>query len=145
MAKLVLEESEERPVIPEGEVLAVTILKCDVGTSPFKNDDGTERQQVSFTFKVIEEGEWQDLYLFGNTPTTFSTHPDCKLRGWVEEILGGGALPVDFELDTDDLVGQDCRVRVGVRERKGSDGKSVVQKNYVLDVLPASDADLSPF
>lgn len=145
MTKLVLGESEERPVIPDGEVLAVRIIKCEVGTSPFKNDDGSERQQVSFTFKVTEPGEFEDLYLFGNTPTTFTTHPDCKLRGWVEEILGGDALPVDFELDTDDLVNLDCRVRVGVRDRVGQDGKTPVKKNFVRDVLPAYDADLEPF
>lgn len=145
MAKLVLEESEARPVIPHDTTLDVTILKCEVGESPFKKDDGSPQQQVSFTFKVTEEGEYKDMYVFGNTPTTFSTHPDCKLRGWVEEMLGGGALPADFELDTEDLVGVDCRVNVAVRTRKGADGHSIVEKNYVQNVLPSSDADLSPF
>lgn len=163
MSKLTLEKFEERPVIADGETVAVEVTRAEIRETPFDDpaNPGKKKWEVSFSFKITDpdpvlcllpndEGGVDEIsvtvfdqILFGNTPTTFSTHPDCKLRLWAQEILGGTTLPVDFELDTDDLVGLPCRAVVGVRERKGGDGVGVIRKNYVTDVIHASSAPLA--
>lgn len=145
MTTYTLVEQEALPVIPDGSRLNAVVERAEERESFFKNDDGTVRYEVSFLFKITETGEWNGTKVFGNTPTTFSTHPDCKLRAWVQEILGGDDLPVGFELNIDDLVGMPVRIVTGVRARKDKNGKVVSEKHYVQDVMAALDEDIEPF
>lgn len=144
MAEFVLEAAEEFLVIDDGEILAAEVVNCEHRETPFDDDrnPGKKKWEVSFRFKVTEEGDHLGRTIFGRTPVTFSTHPDCKLRVWVQELLGEDALPNGFKFDTDTLIGLPCRIAVGVSERKGADG-TPVRKNYVLDVLRASSARLA--
>lgn len=133
MAEFVLQEVPEFDAIPDGEILEAILDTCEQRESRyFKNADDTPQLEVSFRFRVIEDGDWFDRIVFGNTPTTFSTHSDCKLRMWVQELLSEDQLPVGFKFDTDTLVGQPCRIVVS--QYKSKAGKA---GNSVQDVLRA--------
>lgn len=134
-------ELTEAPVfeaIPEDTILEAEIDTVEERETPFdidKNDPSKGKQrQVSFKFRVTQEGEHNGRVLFGNTTTTFSNHPDCKLRVWVQEILGQDKLPLGFKLDLSQLEGAPIKVVVGNRTKKAADGTDVV-KDYVDTVM----------
>jgi len=137
------QEAPEFEVIPPNTVLETTVEEVNVKESPFLIDENDpskgKKQQVSFKFKVNEEGDYQNRVLWGNTPTTFTTHPDCKLRAWVGEILGLDEIGADFTFDTDHLVGLTVKVVVGNRPRKHTDG-SVTQTDFAEGVIRMSGA-----
>lgn len=140
----VLEQSEVKDfeVIPAGTVLLTTIVAVEDREAPWLIDENDPSKgkvhQVSFRFKVTTPGEFRDRTLFGNTPTTFTTHPDCKLRAWVLEILGQNQLPVGFVLDLDVLVGLPVKVAVAHRAPKtNADGTPKPPQEFVSDVLRA--------
>ncbi len=126
MAELILEDSKDMdegdaPIvyeyvcIPENEILEAEILDIEIRESNFWLDPDDEslgkQKEVSFKFKITENGPYSGSWVWGSTSTLFSTHPNCKLRLWTEEILGvDEGLPVDFSLNTEDLVGQNVRV-----------------------------------
>lgn len=123
----------EFETIPQGLVLDAELLEVKEKTMPFKDDDGNEIVKVEFSFKVIEEGQWKNRRVWGQTPTTFSMNPSCKLRSWVQELLNVPRLPADFALDTDDLVGLTCRVAIDHRIQKKPDGD--ITREFVSDVI----------
>lgn len=132
MPEFTLSEStfEEFETLPEDTVLPAVVRKVEQRTSPFDVDPNDpskgKREEVSFQFQVTE-GEHQGRVFFGNTPTYFDASPNCRLRVWVEEILGVDELPVGFKFDTDDLVDLPVNIALGVGKKKG--------KNYVADVM----------
>lgn len=142
MASFTLTESEEFEAIPEGELLEAEIVNCELRETPFLIDENDpskgKKEQVSFRFRIVEDGPYFGRTLFGNTPTTFTTHPDCKLRVWVQEILGMDSLPIDFEFDTETLIGATVKVIVGNRFKTAADG-SQVAKDYVDTVARSGD------
>lgn len=134
-------ELEDAPVfeaIPEDEIVECEIEKVEERETPFwidKNDESKGKQrQVSFKFRVTGPAEYANRVLFGNTPVTFSNHPDCKLRVWVQEILGQDSLPVGFKLDLEQLEGAPIKVAVGNRTKKAADGTDTV-KDFAADVM----------
>lgn len=139
MAEFVLEDAPEFVPVPDGEILAAEVVNCEVREAPFEDrqNPGQKAKRVNFRFSVTEPGDYQGRTIFGETPMTFSNHPDCKLRVWVQEILGEDDLPVGFKFNTDALIGLDVRIAVGARERKAADG-SVQYKNFAADVIRAS-------
>lgn len=141
MTEFVLEESTDYTLIPEGEVLAAEVTDCEVRETPFDDEKnpGVKQKEVSFRFQVTESGEYYGRTVFGRTPTTFSTNESCKLRQWVQELLGMDKLPEKFRFNTDTLIGLPCRVSVSQRTSKPSQqypkGRT---SNYVFDVLRAN-------
>lgn len=135
MTEFVLKESEEFKTIPDGEILEAEVSNCEHRETPFddENNPGQKKWEVSFRFQV-KDGEYAGRTVFGNTPVTFTNHPDCKLRVWVQELLGLDSLPGGFRFDTDTLIGLPCRIAVGERVREGKP-----TKNYVMDVLRSSN------
>ena len=142
MASFTLEESEvpEFEVIPEGTIHPATIVSVEERETPWLIDDNDpslgKKHQVSFRFQ-ISEGEHKGRTLFGNTPTTFTNHPDCKLRAWVQEILGQNGLPVGFNLDLEELVDLPVKVAVAHRTKRNADGTETIRE-YASDVIRAS-------
>lgn len=150
MGQFTLAESDglEFEAIPENTIATAIVESCEVKETPFWVDDNDhtkgKKDQVSFRFRLTD-GEYANRVLFGNTPTTFSTHPDCKLRVWVQEILAVETLPDNFSFDTDDLVNMTVKVVVGNRTRKAADGTDVV-KDFVSDVIRVrSSLEENPF
>ena len=145
MASFTLSESQqvEFETIPANTVLETTIEEVNVQESPFWVDDKDhskgKKEQVSFRFRVTEPGDWENRVLWGNTPTTFTDHPDCKLRVWVQEILGLDDLGEDFTFDTDHLVGETVKVVVGNRDKRNADG-STTTKDFAEGLIRLSTA-----
>lgn len=136
--------------IPEDEVLRARVTAVKVVEKPFTNDDGTKAKKVEFRFSIYNpNGAFDRRPIRGETPTTFNSHPDCRLRGWATALLGM-ELPVGYKLDLDDLVDHECRIVVGLREYE-KDGQKK-EWNFVRDVMPTketmsvmSQADEEPF
>lgn len=113
------------PVAPlaEGDILPVVIEDAHLLRSAMG-------ERVGFVFRVTDPGApWDAHHLAGDTPTTFSDHPMCRLHAWVTEIFGGLPLGKGFVLDLEDLRDRPCRVVVGVESgRRGA-------HNFVKDVI----------
>lgn len=125
--------------IPEGEILEVEVTKVQKAVKPFKDDDGNPVVKVEFTFSVVDDN-YNGRLLWGETPTTFTTHPDCKLRSWVQEILAVTELPPGFEFNTDTIIGSRARAVVAIREYPDKQTGEIKQRNYVSDVIRSRDA-----
>lgn len=140
MTEFTLEESStpEFTLIPDGEILDCEVVACEERETPFDDEKnpGQKQREVSFRFQVTDPGEYNGRTLFGRTPTTFNTNENCKLRLWVQELLGMDVLPEKFRFNTDTLIGLPCRVAVGVRTSKPSPqypkGRTT---NFAWDVL----------
>jgi hypothetical protein len=119
-------------VLPEDTITEAVVLDVMEKIAPFKNDDGSDITRVEFTFALPD---YSNQRVWGETPTTFSSHPDCKLRGWAQEILGGGELPVGFRLNTDDLKDRKVRVRLGYKKYFSKKNNREEERNFVADVI----------
>lgn len=93
---------------------------------------GQYGRQIVFTF-VIEGGEFDGRVLKGWTSATFGRK--SKLYSWTRAAFGQ-EIPVDYDLDTDHLLGR--RVRLGIIVRlKAETGEEF---NKIDGVLPAKRA-----
>lgn len=140
-----LEDSPEFETIPDGEILAAEVSNVEIRDSFYDDEKnpGQKKKQVAFRFLITEPGDHQGRTVFGNTPTTFSNHSDCKLRIWVQELLGIDEVPVGFKFDTETLIGLPCRLAVGARESTGRDGKTKTTRNFAADVIRANPTRLA--
>lgn len=125
----------EFETISDNSILEAEVVSVEKVVKPFKDEHGQPIVRVEFEFKVVDQ-QHKGRRLWGDTPTTFTTHPDCKMTAWVTEILAVESLPADFRFNTDSLNGSRARVVVGLREAK--DGKPA--RNYVKDVIRSRDA-----
>jgi hypothetical protein len=116
----------ERVLVPEGFYTA-EVVRCGVETKPWVNEETGEKdiKKVVFAFKILDE-PYEDQWVFGETPLTFTNHPDCKLRGWVKELLGQDELAVGFKFNTDSLVGLQAKVSVAHTKK---------ERAYVGDIM----------
>lgn len=131
----------EFKVIPEKTRVLCEVSDVVVRESFYADDAGNKKNEVSFKFKVVE-GEYEGRVLFGRTPTTFTSHPDCKLRAWVLAILGVDDLPVGFTFDTDSLIGGFALVEVGHYQKTNADGTKSPRENAKTLLTVASDDSL---
>lgn len=139
-------DKTEYSIIPDGEILNAELVKIEEQVKPWKDSDGKDIVRLNFTF-LIKGGEYEGRKVWGDTSTSFVNHPDCRLRCWAQELIGQ-ELPEGFRLNTDALVGERCRVVVGVREWTDKNTQEQKQKNYVRDVMHVagfSAAESDPF
>lgn len=137
MPSFELEESEYSGPIPEDTVLAAELVSCKIVEKPYVDDDGQKVKKVEFKFVIQEEASpWEGEHIWGETPTRFNTHPDCKLRNWTS-VIANTEFPPGYRLDTDVLLGMKCRVVVGNREYEKDGEKKIHQ--FVQTVLPARE------
>ena len=139
MPVITVEESNYLGPIPEDSVLAARIVGIKQNKKPFQNEDGSDVWRMEFSF-VIEDPDspFDGTRIWGDTPTTFNSHPDCKLRAWAQEILGGIEMDPGYTLDTDSLIGMHCRVAVALKRYK-KDGEDK-EHNFVRDVMRARES-----
>lgn len=97
-------------------------------------DDGQFGAQFKWIF-AITGGKAKGTQMFGWSSQVLS--PKSKLRAWAEAILPEQDYDAKgFVLDTDDLVGQDCRLVLSVTQ--GNDG---VERNKIESILPVEDEE----
>jgi hypothetical protein len=156
MATFELEKSDAvaYEVIPADEILNAEVSAVEVKETPFDDErnPGQKQKQVSFKF-LISDGPHQGRILWGNTSTIFNDNENCKLRQWVQAILGQDTLPVGFKFDTETLLGLPVRVVVGNRGKKNANGSvathadgSPVLRDYCEMLMPAKAGQVTnPF
>lgn len=95
-----------------------------------------DTHEVSFHFKVIE-GPYKNRHIWGTAKPYLNSSDKCRLRIWLQELLGVDKLPAEFTLnenpDTgvyDEFTGMRCRV---FTELKTSGSGKVTDR--VRDVL----------
>ena len=127
-------------VIPDGSILPARVFdmryrKVNKEKTPWKKWD----DEIAFTFKLTEDaGEYRNRRFWAETPFYLDESSGCRLRLWLESIVGIKPLPDDFEFDTDDLesyIGFDCLIKLDTYEVKNGENKGQM-KNGVADVLP---------
>lgn len=119
---------------PHNSVFEAEVVEVKEEESRFKNDDGSTKMELTFKFRVLDDGEFNDRWFWGRTNTWLSNDPRNKLRQYVQSILDEDVLPSGFVLDTDDLVGQPCRIVVHAKEKADGSGRIV---NWVQEVRPS--------
>lgn len=128
------------PIIEEDTWVDATVTAVNEVEKVYTDDDGVNVRKVEFEFGFEWEG--QERKTWGETSTNFVFHPNCKLRNWAQEILVAD-LPEQFQLNTDHLVGQPCRIQLGVRS--WNTPKSKGEKNFAKDVMrPRGSAISAP-
>lgn len=136
---LEVEESGFAGFIEDDTIFRGKVAACKIDEKPWKDDDGNPVKAVSFRVKIIDPGgAHDDGAVWGDTPTTLNSHPECKLRHWAEAALGM-ELPVGYKLDLDLLLDSDIRVVVGYKEYVKKDG-SIGKRNFVKDLMPSREA-----
>ena len=138
------EVRKEFPVIPEDTILRAEVVEVKQETKPFKDDDGNPVVKVVFQFKVTDD-DFTRQRVWGETPVTFTNHPDCKLRSWMQEIMGGEIDVVGTKVNTDDLVGCECRIVVGNRSWTDKTTGEVKRRHFAKDVLRSRSSSLSDY
>jgi hypothetical protein len=138
MATFELEESDFAGYIDDGEIKSATVASVKVVEKPYVDDEtGQKVKKVEFKFVINSDDAFDTQNLWGETGVRFNTHPDCKLRNWSSAILGT-ELASGFRLDTDHLVGNKCRIVIGLKEYE-KDGQHK-KRNFVSDVMPSAEA-----
>lgn len=133
-----LEESDFAGYIDDDTIFEANLVGVRQVEKPFTDDDGNKVNKVEFKFTLIDpDGNFDGTPQWGETPTRFNSHPDCRLRNWASAILGT-ELPIGYRLDTDVLLGNTCRVVIGLREYE-KDG-ATKKRNSVKDVIPSREA-----
>ncbi len=110
-----LEESDFAGFIEDDTVMSAECVQIEQRNAPWETDNGIPDKRISFKFVITEEGPHQGRFLYGETPTTFVSNPNCRLYAWAQEILGSD-LPPGYKLDTDVLLGEGCRVVVEYKQ-----------------------------
>ena len=121
---------EDFEPIPDDTIVVAELVSAAQKTSKAGNE------RVSFRFQILE-GEFLNRTLWGSTPITFTSHPECKLRQWVEALLGSeDGLEEGFSFSLEALEGAQVRVVVG--SYIGTNGDRL---NSVEDIIAIRDAD----
>ena len=138
MVKLKATGGGDFETLPIGTVVDVRLT--DVEARQF-TWDGEEVTKLKWVFTVMEEGAWKGKDIFGDTPTTFTAHPNCIAYNWVAAITGKKYAP-DEQLDTDDLIGMPCRIMIGHREDK--QGRTWMRAKEVLPARAGATTTAQP-
>lgn len=150
MAKILMEEYEEYPVLPADSIIQVKVEDCSV--KEVNGQRGTWNK-LEFTFKImsVPSPEYDSLItgkIWGSVPFRFTDSVENKLRQWVEALLGM-ELSAGFELDTDLLIGREARAIISNYDKKATDPRTGLPfKQHQVDTLlpktggPLTAADL---
>lgn len=145
MAKIVMEEYEEFPVLPQDSIITVKV--DDISIKEMQGQRGPW-QKAEFKFKIlgVPSAEYDGLVgqtIWGSVPFRFTESPDNKLRQWVEAIFGM-ELSAGFELDTDLLIGRECRAVIANYDKKAINPRTGTPfKAHQVDALLARGGSIA--
>ena len=138
-------EDTDYTLIPEGEVVAASVLNVEEVTSTFLDDDGNTKNQFQWDFVVTEEGPFKGQRVRSWTTTNFTAHPNCKAYMWSKAIMKRDFVEGEA-FDTDDLVSQACRLVVGMtKDGKWNRVENVLPLRQPAQVSTNDSAQPSPF
>lgn len=136
MPKYTVDEAPPSLDIEDDEVFTAELVSIAERDREVKRGErkGEKYKVLNWKFVIQDDGgEFDDRPIWGDISPDLNDHPNNKFRAWSAAVLGG-ALPVGYDLDTDDLVGQTVKIVVGRREYE-KDGDNLVY-NFVKDILP---------
>lgn len=139
--KFQVEEVEQREELPLDTPLNARLLEIEAKTINYTNRDGQPDsfEKLSWKFGV---DAYDNRWVWADTSTKITTHPENEFRNFVEALLGVEISP-DFAFTDDDLIGLPCQVVLGQQVNK-KDTSKVYTK--VMQVLPAQvTEDAVPF
>jgi hypothetical protein len=131
-----VEESGFTGFIEDGEILDATVVTVELREKPFI-DERTGEKVKKFEFKFrVEGGDHDGQFIWGETATRLTDHPDNRLRNWAEALLGQ-RLPPLAKFNTDDLQDRSCRIIVGKEVKNRGQGEKT--RNFVREVHPTRE------
>lgn len=136
---LEVEESDFSGYIDDGEFFSATIVNIKLEEKKYTDKETGEKvKKVVFVAELEDPAETHTgRKIYGETGVKLNTHPNNKLRNWAGAILGA-ELPAGYRLDTDDLIGKQCRVVVGYRTWDKDNGEKG-ETNFISDIMPSSE------
>lgn len=128
MAKLVAEEHKDFQLLPVDSLVLLKVTECDVKEIERRNGSGSwQKLEFAFTITGIQRlGDGSDpadypevvgSKIWGSAPFKLTDSEENKLKRWVEAILGV-QVTIGFELDTEYLIGRECRGTTTVYDKK---------------------------
>ncbi len=132
-----MEDTDFAGYLEDDSIVTATVVAVKTVEKPYKDDDGNPVKRVEFKFSISDGSAHDGTNVWGDTSTKFVQHPECRLRNWSQAILGQ-ELGVGYRLDTDLLVGHDCRINVGLKQYEQNGQPK--QRNFVKDVIPSAAA-----
>lgn len=127
------QSAPEYELLDDYTTLTAEVAEIEERETPFTDDDGNPKRELSFTFKVTAP-DHQGRKFFGSTPTFWNSSDRCKLRQWAQSIANRTYAPGE-PLNTDTLMNRPCRIVLGVKKKQNGD-----KTNRVIDVLPDKTA-----
>lgn len=134
---LEVEESGFSGFIEDGEILNARVQSVELKTKPF-TDEKTGEPVKKFEFKFkIDDPNYDGQFIWGETSTRVTDHPENRLRNWAEALLGQ-RLTTHYKFNTDDLQDRDCRIIVGKTVKPNAQGVEKT-RNFVREVHPTKE------
>lgn len=123
----------------DAEIVDVTFQKVNKEITPWKKWD----DEFKFHFKLTG-GDYKNRHFWAEAEAEISDWDKCRLRLWLQEILGVNELPESFTISDDpaDLVqysGLPCRIRISQYESQ----KYNEIRNSVDDVIGPRPSQLN--
>lgn len=136
---LEVEESGFTGFVEDGEILNARVATVELKTKPFTDEKtGEPVKKFEFKFRVDDpSGDHDGQFLWGETSTKLTDHPENRLHNWAEALLGQ-RLPPHYKLNTDDLQDRDCRIIVGKTVKPNAQGVEKT-RNFVREVHPTKE------
>ena len=145
MAKITVQEQKDLTILPTDSILHLKVDELSI-----REVDGRHGkwEKLEFKFKIlgiqaVGDGRSADLFedciagpIWGSVPFRLTDSAENKLRQWAEAILGI-ELGVGFELDTDLLMGRECRGITSQYEKRARDSQGNPLKGHqIASLLP---------
>lgn len=150
MARITMTEQQDFSVAPIDSILLLKIEEVSVQT--VTGGARGDWQKLNFKFKILDtlaigDGSPKSAYadlidgpIYGSVPFKLTTHPENKLRQWVEAIFGM-ELPEGFELDTDLLEKKVVRgITSQYKTKKTDSAGNPFTRHQVESLLPYGSA-----
>lgn len=143
MAKITVQEQKDLTVLPIDSIVHLKVDELKI-----REVDGRHGkwEKLEFKFKILGiqatgDGSPVDQYedaiaspIWGSVPYRLTDSAENKLRQWAEAILGI-EMGVGFELDTDLLLGRECRGITSQYDKRAKDAQGNPIKAHQVDSL----------
>lgn len=124
--------------VPAGTFVRVEVVRCEiVPVRTPKPEWMYWNEEVKWAFKDVE-GKWDNRWFWSDVQASMNGK-NSKLRTYVENITGIKPLPNGFEFIPEQMIGEQCFIRVGTRF---SQAKQKIY-NKVDEVIGVHDAPMS--
>jgi hypothetical protein len=139
--KFQVQEVEAREELPIDAPLNARLLSIETKTVNYVDKKTNEPKSFDKLVWKFGADDFDNRWVWGETSTTITTHPENEFRNFVEALLGVEVNP-DFSFTDDDLIGLRCQVILGHQPNKKDPANPYTK---VMQVLPATESEEVPF